>query len=216
MPLNIKVFPVNPLEENCYVVSDETSECVIIDCGAFYDTEFQAIENYIRDNHLKPVHHLCTHGHFDHVFGAGFIFSTYGLKPEAHISDKAMIDDVDQQCQMMGFNLGNIPASVPVGTILYPDDTVTFGHHQFKVLYTPGHSPGSITFYCEAEHIAFSGDTLFRMSVGRTDLPGGSWNQLLDSLSTVIAHLPSDTTVYPGHGPRTLISEEVHMNPYFH
>jgi glyoxylase-like metal-dependent hydrolase (beta-lactamase superfamily II) len=214
--MKIKTFEVNPLQENCYVVSDETNECVIIDCGALYDAEQKAIQTYLNDNHLKPVHHLCTHGHFDHVFGAGFILSTYGLKPEAHISDQKMIEDVASQCRMMGFDLGNLPASAPLGTTLNDKDIISFGHHQLQVLHTPGHSLGSITFYCEEEHIAFSGDTLFRMSVGRTDLPGGSWEQLLNSLSAVMAHLPSDTTIYPGHGPRTVISDEVRMNPYFH
>ena len=212
--LNIKTFAVNPLEENCYVVSDETHECVIIDCGAFYDSEFRAIEAYIRDNQLKPVRQLCTHGHFDHVFGAGFIFSAYGLRPEAHAADVPWIEDVDAQCRMMGFDLGSVPPSAPVGTLLSHGDAVSFGSHTFRVLHTPGHSPGSITFYCAEEHVAFSGDTLFRMSVGRTDLPGGSWNQLLDSLATHISTLPSDTTVYPGHGPRTVIADEVRMNPY--
>lgn len=213
--LNIKTFAVNPLQENCYVVSDETRECAIIDCGAFYDSELRSIETYIRDNVLKPVSQLCTHGHFDHVFGAGFIFSSYSLKPRVHEADASWVEDVETQCQMMGFDLGIIPPSAPVGTPLNHNDIVSFGSHSFQVLHTPGHSPGSITFYCKDEHIAFTGDTLFRMSVGRTDLPGGSWNQLLDSLSNHIATLPSDTIVYPGHGPRTVVADEVRMNPYF-
>lgn len=212
--LTIKTFEVNPLQENCYVVSDDTNECVIIDCGALYEGEQKAIETYIRDNQLKPVHHLCTHGHFDHVFGAAFVLSAFGLKPEAHSADQTMIEDLDQQCRMMGFDLGTNLSSAPVGTILSHDDMITFGNHSLKVLHTPGHSPGSVIFYCEEEHIAFSGDTLFRMSVGRSDLPGGSWSQLIESLTTVVAHLPAETVVYPGHGPRTIIGEEIRMNPY--
>jgi len=213
--MKIKTFEVNPLQENCYVVSDETNECVIIDCGALYDAEQKAIQTYISDNHLKPVHHLCTHGHFDHVFGAAFILSAFSLKPEAHAADQSMIEDLDQQCRMMGFGVGANLSGAPVGTILSHGDIISFGNHQLKVLHTPGHSPGSVIFYCEEEHVAFSGDTLFRMSVGRSDLPGGSWQQLLSSLSSVVSKLPSETIVYPGHGPQTLISEEVRMNPDF-
>lgn len=214
--LTIKAFEVNPLQENCYVVSDDTKECVIIDCGALYDNEQHAIQNYIREQQLKPVHHLCTHGHFDHVFGAAFVYKAFGLKPEAHAYDQTMIEDLDQQCRMMGFDLGTSFTNIPLGRILSHHDVITFGHHSLKVLHTPGHSSGSIIFYCEEEHVAFSGDTLFRMSVGRSDLPGGSWEQLINSLSTVIAQLPAETTVYPGHGPKTNILDEVRMNPYFH
>ena len=210
----IKSFQVNPLQENCYVVSDETGEAVIIDCGVFFQEERTALVSYIREEHLRPTHLLCTHGHFDHVFGADTIFATFGLRPELHAADEFLyLAASEQATNMMGIvNQLRLP---PIGRFLNDSDTITFGSHQLEVLHTPGHSPGGIIFYCKAEGVAFSGDTLFRMSVGRTDLPGGSWSQLLESLQTVVATLPTDTVVYCGHGPKTTIGDELRMNPYF-
>jgi glyoxylase-like metal-dependent hydrolase (beta-lactamase superfamily II) len=105
----------------------------------------------------------------------------------------------------------------PFGAIVVSADgeVIAFGHHQLKVLHTPGHTPGGVVFYCEQERTAFSGDTLFRMSIGRTDFEKGSYEQIIDSLHNVIAKLPADTTVYTGHGPLTVVGEEVAMSPYF-
>ncbi|MBQ8464185.1 MAG: MBL fold metallo-hydrolase [Prevotella sp.] len=212
--INIKTFTVNPLQENCYVVSDETQECVIIDCGAYYDAERSAIVNYLKDNALKPVRLLCTHGHFDHAFGNDVIYAEYGLKPEIHAADAHFIADLSRQCDEMAFGIGYSRQSPPVGTLLKDGDTITFGTHRLQVIHTPGHSQGGLCFYCAEEKVVFTGDTLFRMSVGRTDLPGGSWQELEQSLATRIAALPRDTVAYPGHGPVTLMAEEVRMNPY--
>lgn len=212
--MNILIFQVNPLQENCYVVSDETQEAVIIDCGALYDTERAAIVNYLKSHSLKPVHLLCTHGHFDHAFGNDTIYAEYGLKPEIHANDADMIADLAKQCDEMGMGIGFKNPSPPIGRLLADGDLITFGNHQLQVIHTPGHSKGGACFYCKEENKVFTGDTLFKMSVGRTDLPGGSWEQLMDSLATRIAVLPQETTVYPGHGPTTTIQEEMRFNPY--
>ena len=210
---NIKTFVVNPLQENCYVVSDETKEAVIIDCGAFFEEERHAIVNYIRGNELKPVHLLCTHAHFDHVFGVDTIYQAFGLKPEMHSEDKFLYDAASEQAaQMMGIE--NSIQMPPTNSFLNDGDIIRFGNHQLQVLHAPGHSPGGVLFYCKEEKTLFSGDTLFRMSVGRTDLPGGSWEQLINSMANVVAKLPADTIVYTGHGPKTCIGDEMRMNPY--
>ena len=214
--LNIKTFQVNPLQENCHVVSDETNTCIIIDCGAFYESERQAITAYISNKNLTPVHLLCTHGHFDHNFGNDTIFEAYGLQPEIHAEDASLIKDIAMQCNMMGMGVDYNRTTPPVGHLLEDNELITFGNHTLKVIHTPGHSKGGVIFYCKEEKILFSGDTLFRMSVGRTDLPGGSWNELLNSLEERISILPKDTVVYPGHGPKTTLIEEFNMNPYFH
>jgi glyoxylase-like metal-dependent hydrolase (beta-lactamase superfamily II) len=213
--MDIKCFQVNPLQENCYVVNDDTKECVIIDCGAYYEAERQAVVNYLDEQQLKPVHLLCTHGHFDHAFGNDTIYSRYGLKPEIHADDAYLIADMAQQCVDMGMGIGYNRPSPPVGMLLHEGDAIAFGNHRLRVIHTPGHSKGGVCFYCAEESVVFTGDTLFRMSVGRTDLPGGSWAQLTHSLTKKIATLPHGTTVYPGHGPATNLSEEVSMNPYF-
>lgn len=213
--IDIKTFEVNPLQENCYVVSDDTKECVIIDCGAYYDTERKAIVNYLRNHQLKPMHLLCTHGHFDHNFGNDTIYAEFGLKPEIHAEDARLIANLTQQCEAMGMGLDYDYPSPPLGSHLSDGDTIAFGTHALKVIHTPGHSPGGVLFYCQTENVVFTGDTLFRMSVGRTDLPDGSWSDLIRSLQTKVASLPANTTAYPGHGPKTLIADECRMNPYF-
>jgi glyoxylase-like metal-dependent hydrolase (beta-lactamase superfamily II) len=211
--LNIKTFVVNQLQENCYVVSDATREAVIIDCGAYYDTERTAIVNYLRDNDLTPRHLLCTHGHFDHAFGIDTIFKEFGLHPEIHEADRHLVEDMDEQYRsMMGLPYHH--DSVPVEHCLADGDIITFGTHRLRVIHVPGHSPGGLVFWCETEKTAFTGDTVFRMSVGRTDLPGGSWQQLMQSLRHLAALLPGDTRLYPGHGPITTMDDERSYNPY--
>lgn len=213
--LNIKTFMCNLLQENTYVVSDDTKECVIIDCGAYYEEERTAITQYIDNEGLKPVHLLCTHGHFDHNFGIDTIYHAYGLKAEIAEEDGFLINDIPGQfLRMIGVPLKR--EYPPVGRYFEPNEVIRFGHHELKILKTPGHTPGGVVFYCEAEGIAFSGDTLFRMSVGRTDFEGGSYKELAESLKNVIAKMPAETTVYSGHGPKTTISDELMYNPYLH
>lgn len=210
---NVKSFMFNLLQENTYVVSDDTKECVIIDCGAYYDQERDVLTNYIEDNGLKPMRLLATHGHFDHNFGIDTIYKTYGLKVEIAAEDGQLVSDLPKQFQeMIGVPLRREYPSV--GRYFGKDEVIRFGNHELKVLKTPGHSRGGVVFYCEEEHIVFTGDTLFKMSVGRTDFDGGSYEELMNSLRNVLAKLPADTIVYSGHGPKTTIGEELRYNPY--
>ena len=213
--LKVKSFVFNLLQENTYVVSDESNECVIIDCGAYYQEERSAIQQYIANEHLKPVHLLCTHGHFDHNFGIDTIFEVYGLKVEIHPEDEFLITDIPGNFEAM--------AGVPlrrqypeVGRFFSEEEVIRFGNHELKVLHTPGHTPGGVCFYCETEHVVFTGDTLFKMSVGRTDFERGSYEDLMTSLKQVLAKLPAETVVYSGHGPSSTIGEELRYNPYLH
>lgn len=199
--MEIKTFVCNMLEENCYVVSDETKECVIIDCGAFYGEERDAIVRYIDNNQLKPVHLLATHGHLDHNFGNNTILEHYGLKPEVAEGDRNMMNNYNQQAQKFyGMQLNfELPEA---GSVITDNQDITFGNHKLKVIPTPGHSKGSVTFYCKEENVAFTGDTLFQQSIGRTDLHGGSMMQIIQSLR-ILAQLPDETVVKPGHGNDT-------------
>lgn len=200
------------LQENCYIVSDETKECVIIDCGAYYPEERDAISNYIKGNGLKPVHLLATHGHLDHNWGNHSIYETLGLKVEAMSEDSFLIEHLNQQgSDLFGIHLQE--GEAPVGHYFTKDEQIHFGSHTFTLLHTPGHTPGSCTFYCEEEKVAFTGDTLFRMSIGRTDFDGGSWPDMTESLRK-LAKLPAETVIYSGHGPQTTIAEELQYNPY--
>ena len=211
--LNIKCFTCNMLSENCYVVSDETHDCVIIDCGAYYQEEGQAIVSYIRERQLTPRHLLCTHGHFDHCMGNGFIFRAFGLKPKTHQDDSFLMEKMEQQTsEILGIPIHlDVP---PVDNYLTDSDTISFGSHTWQILHTPGHTPGGIVFYDAQEKVAFSGDTLFRMSIGRTDFERGSYEEMITSLHYLAQQLPGDTTVYPGHGPLTTIADEIRYNPY--
>ena len=211
--ITVKRFTCNMLAENCYVVSDDTNEAVIIDCGVMYEDEGTAIIQYIRDNDLNPLHLLCTHGHFDHCMGNGVIYKEFHLKPEVHLKDQYLMENMAQQtADILGVAL---PMEVPpVGKYLSDSDVITFGNHTLRILHTPGHTLGGVTYYCKEEGIAFSGDTLFRMSIGRTDFEGGSYEEIVHSLQDVLAKLPADTKVYPGHGPETTIADEIRYNPY--
>lgn len=210
--LRIQTFEVNPLHENCYVINDETKECVIIDCGALTETEQNAVITYIREEGLKPVHNFGTHGHLDHHFGDAAILSAFNLQPEVAEGDKVLMQHPREAAlQMLGMDL-NI--DLPTGNLkLTENEEVKFGSHTFKIIRTPGHSPGSVSFYCAEENVLFTGDTLFKGSIGRTDFPGGSMFQIISSLRE-LAQLPDKTIVYPGHGPQTSIGFELAHNPY--
>ena len=210
--MKIESLVCNMLQENCYVVSDETKECVIIDCGAFYEEERRALVEYIRNNDLKPVHLLATHGHLDHNFGNDTIFKEFGLKPEIAQADEAWITNYKEQAmKLYGMTL---EMEMPeVGHFLSDKEKIQFGNHTLEVMETPGHSPGSVVFYCKEENVLFTGDTLFQMTIGRTDLEGGSMMQIIQSLR-IIAQLPDNTKVYPGHGYTTTIGYELSRNPY--
>lgn len=212
--MTIKAFQCNMLLENCYVVSsDQDGEAVVIDCGAYFPAEHRAVTEYIKGRGLHVVHHLLTHGHMDHVYGTTCISKLTGLAPRMHTADGRLYARAgEQSVSMVGVPL---PEELPQpGAWLTDNEHITFGGYNLQVIHTPGHSPGSVVFYCAEEQIAFSGDTLFRMSVGRTDLEGGSWEKLMNSLSR-LAVLPGATRVYPGHGPATLMAEETKYNPFF-
>ena len=210
--LRIQTFEVNPLHENCYVMNDETKECVIIDCGALTEAEQNAVIAYINEEGLKPIHNLGTHGHLDHHFGDAAILSAFNLQPEVAEGDKVLMQHPKEAAlQMLGMDL-NI--DLPAGNLkLTENEEVKFGSHTFKIIRTPGHSPGSVSFYCAEENVLFTGDTLFKGSIGRTDFPGGSMFQIISSLRE-LAQLPDKTIVYPGHGPQTSIGFELAHNPY--
>lgn len=210
--INVQVFTCNMLQENCFIISDETKECAIIDCGAFYQEERDMIFDYIKKNQLKPKHLLATHGHLDHNFGNSYMQKEFGLNPKVHHKDKFLMESIKQQAQLLlGLDLTEEqPKDIDY---LTKDDIIEFGNQRFTIIETPGHTPGSVFFYNEKEHVAFSGDTIFRRSIGRTDLEGGSMFQMIQTLRFV-SQLPDKTILYPGHGESTTIGDELNSNPY--
>lgn len=211
--LTIKTFPVNPLSTNCYVASDETREAVIIDCGALYDEEKADIADYIAKEQLRPVAHLLTHAHFDHLFGASFLYQKYGLAARCPEPDMPLFLNAEDQMRDILGHAMSCPTG-PAGESITPDSVISFGTHRLSVIPTPGHTPGGICFYCEAEKVLFSGDSLFQLSIGRTDFPGGNHWDLIRSLKHLLSDLPDDTRIYPGHGPATEAGFERINNPY--
>jgi len=211
--LNIKTFVFNPFQENTYVVSDDRNEAVIIDCGAFFNEERKELTDYIDKNNLKVVHLLSTHGHIDHNFGNNTIADYYNVRPEVHKADAGLMRRLSEQA--LAFCNYHLDYDMPeVSDYLNDGDIIRFGNHEMKVIHTPGHSPGSTVLYIADEDVAFSGDTLFMMSIGRTDLEGGSFSDIQKSLLRMIKELPDNTKVFPGHGPQTSIAKEKLHNPY--
>ena len=212
--LHIQRFVVNMIEENCYLLWDETGEAAIVDCGAYFDEDREDIQKFVAEKKLNIVLHLLTHGHFDHIFGAQFVSDTYGVLPQMAKTETENYSSQNEQLRM--FLHRDLPLSIPpFGKILDDGETITFGHQKFTVIYTPGHTPGGVCYYNEKEKVLLSGDSLFQGSIGRTDFPGGSGRDLIASLSQRVLTLPDDVTVLPGHGPQTTIGDEKRNNPYF-
>ncbi|MBO4673127.1 MAG: MBL fold metallo-hydrolase [Bacteroidaceae bacterium] len=211
--MEIKTFVVNALSVNCYVVSDETKEAVIIDAGCSDEYEWSDIKKYIATEELQVKHLLNTHLHFDHVWGNSYIYKDLGLRPEANYEDLHIYENMDEHIlSVVGIGIPHPPIP-PLGTSLLDGSEVHFGNTTLKVITTPGHSRGSICFYSEKDHVLFSGDTLFCGSCGRTDLEGGSYTDIMQSLLKLSA-LPNETKVLCGHGPSTTIGREKLYNPY--
>ena len=205
--LTVKKFVVNPIEESTYVLHDETGAAVIVDCGVLYPEEETALLNYIKNNNLTVKHHLLTHSHFDHIFGADFVFRTFGVAPSMHKNELATYESAVAQMRSFVGNAFQL-VTPPAGVLFSDGDVVTFGTHKLTVLSTPGHTQGGVCYYCKEENLLLSGDTLFYRSIGRTDLFGGNYEQLLQSIKQELLPLPAETKVYPGHGPATTIGEE--------
>ncbi len=210
--MKIKQFEFNPVSENTYILYDDTNECVIIDAGCFYPEEKMQLLNFILDNDLIVKHLLNTHLHFDHVFGNAFVEERLGIQTEANQKDEFLLDKMSAQLRMFGFS--NEVTKPTIGTYLHENDIITFGNQKLVVLEVPGHSPGSVVFYSQQGECVFVGDVLFRGSIGRTDLDGGNFEQLIDGIRQKLFTLPPDTVVYSGHGPLTTIGYEQKNNPY--
>ncbi|GHT75779.1 MBL fold hydrolase [Bacteroidia bacterium] len=208
--MQIKFFEFNPVFVRTYVLFDETKEAAIIDCGAYTDEEQQRLKKFIDTNELKVKYLLNTHLHFDHILGNQFIYKTYGLKPQYHEMEELM-PGLRKQTVVFGLPIDY----EPVGAEHYIEDgdIISFGNIRLKALLTPGHSPGSLSFYSEENDCVFTGDVLFHHDIGRTDLWGGSEETLISSIQNKLLPLPENTEIYPGHGPSTTVKEEKQHNP---
>lgn len=208
----LQIFEFSPFAENTYVLWDETRQCVIFDPGCYTQEEQNILQKFITENALQPVRLINTHCHLDHVFGNPFVVKTWGIGLEIHEGELPVLGSFERVCQMYGIPFHEAQP-MPVNFI-EGGETISFGQTNLKVLYTPGHSPASISFYCEEEGFVIAGDVLFLESIGRTDLPGGNFDTLLHSIKTQLFTLPDETIVYPGHGPATTVRHEKEYNPF--
>ncbi len=209
--LKIKSFTFNPVQENTYLLYNEFNQCIIIDPGCYFDEEKEQISTYISENSLHPVMLLNTHCHLDHVFGNKFIAETYQLTLQIHEKEKLVLSYAPTSGLMY-----NLPFDNYTGAFIYlkGDDKILLGQDELQIIEAPGHSPGSICFFCAKQHFLIGGDVLFRGSIGRTDLPMGDHQGLLKNIKTKLLVLPAETVVYSGHGPATTIGEEKLTNPF--
>ncbi|MDT8401369.1 MAG: MBL fold metallo-hydrolase [Bacteroidales bacterium] len=201
----------SPIEVNTYILADENGDCAIIDCGCYTDAEFDELKTFINENKLKPVKLLNTHLHLDHIFGNRFVLDEYGLKTHAAREEEMNLLSAVQYAAMFGLNM---PEPPDVGTFISGGQELKVGKILLHCLFVPGHTAGSIAFYCREENFVLTGDALFAGSIGRSDLPGGNHDTLLTSIKNNLLSLPDDIVVYPGHGTETRIGVERKTNPF--
>ena len=209
--INIQKFTFNPFQENTYIVYNEEKKAIIIDLGMYEPNEFKQFFKFIDQHELEPVMLLNTHTHLDHIFGNAKVLDQYQIPFGFHELDKVVFENAHAVGLMYGMTFDKSPEPT---FYIHENETIQLGNDSFKILLTPGHSPGSICFYNQEQNILISGDVLFQQSIGRTDLPGGNYETLMNSIHTELMALPNETIVYSGHGPETTIGSERMNNPF--
>ncbi len=204
--VKIEKFLGNEYEECSYVMFDETHEAVIIDCGVLIPRKRKDLLEFIEQNRLQPVRLLLTHAHHDHVYGNDLIHDRYGLLPEVHEDDRVLM--TRQLPRRIAELHKDYPYDIPMPEHYLTDgETITFGTHCLQVIHVPGHSPGSVVFYCAEEGIAFTGDTLMKSWIGNTELMFSSPEDMYASLKYLVQLLPDDTVIYPGHYGKGIMAD---------
>jgi glyoxylase-like metal-dependent hydrolase (beta-lactamase superfamily II) len=209
--MQIKRFIFNPFQVNSYLLYDETREAILIDAAMMSEQEKQIFSQFIEDKQLILKGLYNTHGHMDHIAGTAWIKRKYMLNPQGHQADNMLVDTALQHAKLYGIEM---EAPEPVREYIDKEHIIRFGNQALEVRHVPGHSPGGLAFVHHKNKYVFSGDSLFQSSVGRTDLPGGDMEQLIQSIHTELLSLDGNYTVYPGHGPETTIEIESKENPY--
>ena len=209
--ITLKQFSFSPFEEATFVLSDESGECIIVDAGCYTREECETLKRYVEDSQLKPTLLLNTHGHVDHLLGSRFVVDTWNIPFAMHAADSYLLENAVTQGQMFGLRVELPPAAT---RYIDEGEEIVFGNSRLTSIHVPGHSPGSLLFYCREQAFLIGGDVLFAGSIGRTDLYGGNYDTLIDGIYAKVLVLPPDTTVYPGHGPKTTIGHELAGNPF--
>jgi len=209
--MHLGIFTFNPFQENTYILYDETNDCVILDPGCINESERKVLDDFIKGNGLNPVKLINTHCHIDHILGNKYVSERYNIGLEIHEGELVVLNSGELVSQKYGVPYEKSPQPI---SYIKDEDIIEFGNTKVKSIFTPGHSPASLSFLNEEEKILIAGDVLFHESIGRTDLPGGSMDILLKSIAERFMVLDDDTQVYSGHGPKTTIGHERANNPF--
>lgn len=209
--LNIKTFTFNPFSENTYILYNENKEAFLIDPGNMQDFETKDLLDFIISEGLNIKNILLTHAHIDHILGLQWAYDTFKVPVLLHEIDKELLDKAPQSALRFGFDFKVFAGEV---AFLSNENVISLGEDVVKVLFVPGHSPGSIAFYSEKDKFVISGDVLFYGSIGRTDLYKSDYDQLIESIKTELFVLNDEVTVYSGHGQSTTIGFEKAHNPF--
>lgn len=209
--MNIARFQFNPIMENTYVVWDETGECAVVDAGNFAAGENAALSDFIAEKGLTPVIAVNTHGHFDHLLGVNYLKEKYGVPFALHSADAFLLSPAAASAGIFGVTIDKMPE---VDIDLDGRAEIGFGNTSLKLIPTPGHTPGHVCLFEPEGRTLFTGDTLFRDSIGRTDLPGGDYSWIMKSIIEKLLPLGGDVKVFPGHGGDTTIAHEAENNPF--
>lgn len=209
--IHVQVFTFNPVQENTYVLYNDNGKALIIDPGCYFTAEHEMLKNFLAEKKLIAVQLLNTHCHLDHVFGNKWVHENLGLELYIHPNEEKMLAFAPQSGIKWGLPFDNYNGPIH---FLNEGDTIKLDEDELQVLLTPGHSPGSICFYCKEQHFVIGGDVLFYESIGRTDLPFGDHETLLTSIREKLFILPDETIVYNGHGETTTVGHEKKYNPH--
>lgn len=207
----VQKFVFNPFQENTFVVYDDTKECVIIDAGCYSEEEREQLDDFIAEKKLIPRFVINTHCHVDHIFGNAYVTSKYSIPIVAHEADDFLNKEAKNHALTFGLSIGEVPS---IDKFITDEEFIEFGNTKLKVIHVPGHSPGGVAFYNSESNFIIVGDILFDGSIGRTDLPGGNYDQLITGINEKLFTLNDDLVVYTGHGNETTIGKEKATNPF--
>ena len=210
--MRIKSFVFNPFQENTYILYDESRECIIIDPGCHNEIEEKELAKFITEKKLKPVGLINTHCHIDHILGNHFVANRWNIDLQIHELEIPFLNAV--KSYYIEYGISNYKESPEPKLYLKEGDKITFGESILNILFTPGHSPGHICLYSKTNSLIISGDIIFQMGIGRTDLPGGNYDILIKSITEKLFLLPEETQIYCGHGPSTVLAFEKENNPF--
>jgi glyoxylase-like metal-dependent hydrolase (beta-lactamase superfamily II) len=209
--ITVKTFVFNSFQENTYLLFDESNSCIIVDPGMNTSSEEATLQDYIQQNQLRPVAMINTHCHVDHVLGCRFVKNTYEIPFYVHPDEVPVLDNAIGFGELFGLQVDTPP---PPDKYLNQGDKYLLGDTEFQIMHIPGHSPGSIALYSAPDNLIITGDVLFNGSIGRTDLPGGDYQTLINNIKSKILVLPREVKAYPGHGPYTTVGDEYDTNPF--